>query len=81
MSAGPDTPQPDIRIQKVETEVVSIQTVTATPTIIQLSDGTVLQLTPQVGEVHRATKERDANDNPIYLVTSQNAVSLIRVGS
>ena len=69
-----------VQIQKVETEVVPIQLVIVAPTTIKLPDGTILQLTPQVGEVHRATKEKDANGNPIYLVTSQNAVALIRAG-
>ena len=82
MSEAPkNIPHPNIQVQQVKTEVVPIQAVTATPTTIHLSDGSILQLTPQVGEVRRANEEKDANGNPIYLVTSQNAVSLIRVGS
>ena len=74
-------PKPEVRqvqLTHVPTEAVPIRSVEVAPTIIHLSDGSVLQLTPQVAEVQKATNQKDPNGNPIYLVTSQASISVIK---
>ena len=63
--------------ETIEAEIVEIEEISEKPTIIRLSDGTVLRFRIDIAEVCRYAKERDAEGNPLYHVKSGNVVIIL----
>ncbi len=60
-----------------DAEFVDVLTATEPWTQIDLADGSIIKLKPVVAEIWRVIGEYDGEGNPVYLVKTQNVMSVI----